>query len=79
MIQRRRSVGAYSLGCCAKNELVCEDDIVWTTKRRKMSNEEYAVLELKRFLATLYFKYTIKGVSTKECISMADKLIKELD
>ena len=44
-----------------------------------MSNEEYAVLELKRFLATLYFKYTIKGVSTKECISMADKLIKELD
>ncbi len=44
-----------------------------------MSNEEYAVLELKRFLATLYFKYTIRGSSTERCIEMADELIKKLD
>ena len=43
-----------------------------------MSNDEYAVLELKRFFATLYFKYTTVQ-STEECIRMADRLIKELD
>ena len=43
-----------------------------------MSNEEYAVYELKRFLATLYFKYTT--VSTdKKAIELADNLLKELD
>ncbi|KKL21852.1 hypothetical protein LCGC14_2441270 [marine sediment metagenome] len=44
-----------------------------------MSNEEYTILELKRFFATLYFKYTTRGSSTERCIEMADELIKELD
>ena len=44
-----------------------------------MSNEEYAVLELKRFLATLFFKHHRPGLSNADAIKAADKLIKELD
>ena len=44
-----------------------------------MSTEEYAILEMKRFFATLYFKYTSDSFTTKECIEMADELLKDLD
>ena len=45
-----------------------------------MSNEEYVILGLKRFVATLFFKCTILGsVSNKDAIEMADELLKELD
>ncbi len=44
-----------------------------------MSNDEYTILEMKRFFATLYFKYTSDSFTTKECIRLADELIKELD
>ncbi len=50
-----------------------------------MSNDEYVALELKRLIATLYFKYVASGVrdgreliSNEEAIKMADKLLKDL-
>ena len=42
-----------------------------------MSNEEYVVHELKRLIATLYFKYS--GSNNKDAIEFADKLLKDLD
>ena len=44
-----------------------------------MSNDEYVLFELKRFIAVLYFKYTTSHLPDDECIKLADKLLKELD
>ena len=44
-----------------------------------MSNDEYTILELKRLIATLYFKYVASElISNEDAIEMADKLLKDL-
>ena len=45
-----------------------------------MSNDEYTILEMKRFLATLFFKFMAEDdIPNEEAIRQADALIKELD
>ena len=43
-----------------------------------MSNE-YVVLGLKRFVATLFFKHHHPMLSNADAIKAADKLLKDLD
>jgi hypothetical protein len=43
-----------------------------------MSDMEYQLLGLKRFVATLFFKYTTE-TSNEESIALADQLLKDLN